>query len=354
MRDKKILIVYTNFSTFVKKDYEDLNKHYIVRRYRFKSYKGIFKNLIQFIKQFFFLCFFGWRFQVFLIWFADYHSVLPILFSKLFHKRSLLIIGGYDATGIKEINYGIFYSNKLRKIINKYSIKLAKYILPVDKSLINGENSYAKSNEIIPVGIKNIVNELKGEIIELPTGYDSNNWKRNTKIKRNSDVMCVAGITNKNTWILKGGDLLLNIAKITSEIDFHFYGVNDSMKYYLDSKNIPINFHIHGYVDNKELPDIYSKHKVYAQFSLSEGLPNVLCEAMLCECVPVGSNVNGIPNVIGNKNFILVKKDTIQAKNLLLKAIESDDQLGKHFRTRIVRKFSQEKRHNTLLKIIND
>ena len=51
-------------------------------------------------------------------------------------------------------------------------------------------------------------------------------------------------------------------------------------------------------LDRKDLVTHYNTTSIYAQLSRSEGLPNVLCEAMLCGCIPVGSPVFGIPKAV--------------------------------------------------------
>lgn len=351
---KNILIVYTNYSTFVAKDFEFLSQHFEVDKYQFKSSKNIFLLTISFLKQFIFLLFNLFKYESIFIWFSDYHSSLPVFFSRTFNKKSFLVIGGYDATGLEEISYGIFYSNFIRKAFNKYSIKNAHYLFPVDKSLVSSNNFYAsKTEELLPMGIKHIVKNPKGEIVVLPTGYDINFWKKDKSITREESVVCIAGIKNKNTWILKGGDLLLEIAKITPNVNFYFYGIDDNFKTELLKEQIPHNFNILGYIKNENLPQIYSKHKVYAQFSLSEGLPNVLCEAMLCECIPVGSNVNGIPNAINNPRFILKVKDILKAKEIILEAINIDEPLGEISRNSIITNFNEKKRQTILLQYLN-
>ena len=50
---------------------------------------------------------------------------------------------------------------------------------------------------------------------------------------------------------------------------------------------------------------------------MSEGFPNALCEAMLCGCIPIGSNVASIPHIIGDKGYILKQKNEILLQNLI-------------------------------------
>src|SRR5690606_39307412 len=50
----------------------------------------------------------------------------------------------------------------------------------------------------------------------------------------------------------------------------------------------PENVTIVGPRPREALPAEYGAASVYLQLSRSEGLPNVLCEAMACGCIPVG------------------------------------------------------------------
>lgn len=85
---------------------------------------------------------------------------------------------------------------------------------------------------------------------------------------------------------------------------------------------------------------------------MSEGLPNTLCEAMLCGCIPVGSEVNGIPLAIGETGFVIKKKDIREAKDAILKANRYDDPLSP--RKRILELFPEANRINALHSIIGE
>jgi glycosyltransferase involved in cell wall biosynthesis len=57
---------------------------------------------------------------------------------------------------------------------------------------------------------------------------------------------------------------------------------------------------------------------------MAEGFPSAICEAMLCGCIPIGSNVAAIPYIIGDTGFVLHKKDTDKLVELCHTALNAD------------------------------
>jgi glycosyltransferase involved in cell wall biosynthesis len=104
-----------------------------------------------------------------------------------------------------------------------------------------------------------------------------------------------------------------------------------------------------------ELIDYYSSYEFYFQLSVAEGFPNALCEAMLCGCVPIGSNVFSIPKIIGDSGFVLQKKDTSQLSLLISQALQSDkSNLSAKARKRITENFPLENRKKLLLNLVQE
>ena len=118
---------------------------------------------------------------------------------------------------------------------------------------------------------------------------------------------------------------------------------------------IPENVHFIGRVEHKNMRASLARSSFYLQLSMSEGFPNAICEAMLCECVPIGSAVNAIPEIISDTGFILEKRNVEELATLLEKAFESDtDTLGLKARERISAFFPRNRREEDLLAALED
>ena len=87
--------------------------------------------------------------------------------------------------------------------------------------------------------------------------------------------------------------------------------------------NVPINFM--GVVPNQELPDFLNRYRYYILPSLHEGMPKSLLEAMACGLICIGTDVNGINEVIeDNVNGLLAQTTSPKA---LTEAINRAKQL---------------------------
>lgn len=283
------------------------------------------------------------------------------MLSKLFKKKSLIAIGGYDATDIPEINMGAFNKETFRKRIRAfaltYSLKNADRLLVVDDSLIENLNTYIFSDDLskepVKDGILNFIPGIRNKIKVLYTGYDENFFKRDESIPKENFVLSAGYSPNDNEFKRKGFDSIVAAAGAMKEVNFVLIGLNPEQIKGVSQMKLP-NLKLFGSVNMDELRKYYNRAKVFAQLSLFEGQPNSLCEAMMYECIPVGSNVNGIPRVIGDCGFIVYKKNTNEIIHQIQSALNSSQELGKEARKRIIENFSLEKRKEKLFEIIDE
>ena len=94
-----------------------------------------------------------------------------------------------------------------------------------------------------------------------------------------------------------------------------------------------------GNVPNSQLPDILNRHEMFILPSLYEGLPKVLLEAMACGLPVIGSNVNGIKEIIKDaQNGILCEPTIESIRKQIVSLMESPQTrvtLGKNARNTI-------------------
>ncbi|MCB0283064.1 MAG: glycosyltransferase family 4 protein [Calditrichaeota bacterium] len=329
----EILFIYSFHSSFVDNDLKILEKEYNVTRHLYRHSKKFLKFTGQHIALAIFLLRHITAKAVF-IWFADYHSFLPVMWAFLLRKKSFIVLGGYDVASIPEIGYGSF-SSPLRAICTRFSLKHATENLAVS------ENIYRDALQR--------VTEIKIRV--LHTGHDDKYFVSNGKEKQPL-VLTVAGGSTMQRIKLKGIDFFIETASKLPQYKFVVIGLKPELV--RDLVEIPENVYLAGRVSDEELLAYYREAKVYAQFSLREGLPSALCEAMLCECIPVGSNNGGIPFVIDRHGFILEKPDVEKAAQLIIKAMQKDRIAGQKARKFIVDNFAFSKRETQLLELLKN
>ncbi len=328
----KICFIGGLSQTFIRKDYEILKKHFDVD---FIESPKIKSGLLIWVKYIFNTQQKVKNCDITFSWFAGWHSAVTVFFSKLFRKKSIVVVGGYDAAYAPEINYGAF-TNFKEKFPAVYIYKKADKILVVNLSLKKGIIANAK---------------VSGENIEyLPTGYDSRYWK--LKGKKKNIVLTVARANDIKRVKLKGLDLFAKSAKFVNDTKFIVIGVEANAKRYLE-KNSPDNLELIGFFPKEKLIEYYQEAKVYCQLSIREGLPNTLCEAMLCECVPVGTKLCGIQTAMGDIGFYVSYGKPEETAELIKEALRAPDVIGKKARERIKKLFPKEKRERELTEKIN-
>jgi len=334
MKKKKILLVYHYYSSFVRHDFEILNEAFNVTRYYFRSNNNPLRMLKELIKFFIYLIVKIHKFDAVFCWFSDYHSFLPILFAKIFGKKSFLVLGGYDVTYIPELNYGAF-NNPLRAFCAGFSMKNATLNLPVAERL--------------KIEILRRFPQIRIEVV--PTGYSPEFFIPNENIDKENIILTCGKIDSYKRFIIKGIDLFCATAKLLPQYTFVILDITPEMQKLINP--IPKNLKLFEMLSQKKVVEFYRKAKVYAQLSLREGFPNSVCEAMLCECVPVGTDAGAMKEIIGDAGFLLKSREVLEIVEMIEKAINSPVSLGKKARKRIMENFTMERRKEKLYKIIS-
>lgn len=352
----RIIFVKPFNSPFILVDQNILEKKFDVIPYVLKDVLNVDKGRLSFpwkmIKLVFFLLTRIRRSEAVVTWFADYHSMVMVIIARLFGKKPIIFAGGQEAVCYPELKKGV-YLKKMRGMCVKYALKHASLIIPNHKSLIYHENYYYDANGKKD-GIRYYIPGIKTKIEVIPNGYDAEKFKRNYAIKKNPKLILSIGRTiTIHDIINKGFDLLSETARRNPQYNFIIIGVKkDHINWMEQQYKISElkNLTIHPFLEQDDLIKFYNEAQVFVQISITEGMPNTLAEAMLMECVPVGSNVNGIPDTIGDTGVIVYKRSVEELEKAILQALQMDT--GKKARNHILKNFSLKKREEKIIEII--
>jgi len=332
MQKKLILFVYVNFSSFVKADFGILSDFAKVSKYEFKPGKGIVSTAIKLLKQFLFLITNIWRYDSVFVWFADYHSFLPVLFARVLGKKSYVVIGGYEVARLKSLNYGALCSG-IRAFFCISSIKLSTLNLTVS-GYVDRKVKY-----LVPRSKRQLVHNC----VDLTVLPDLDKALDTAK----ADVILTVGlIENQRSFYLKGIDTFIDVARKLPDYQFIIIGLDQSRVSGLLT-DIPGNLTIMGRVSHSELPTFYKNSKFYCQLSRSESFGVSVAEAMYYGCVPIVTNEGGLPELTGRSGYI-VKRNPEDIARLIRESSQILPKYKHELSSRVESVFSRKKRAETI------
>ncbi len=351
---RRLLLTYLHATSFVRDDIALLGEHYDVRCFPFEAPEaegGVGRALaIARLAQ----AQWAWlqreapAADVILSWFADYHAALPVWMGRRLGTPVTLLLGGFDCNWLPELNYGVFDS-RWRAPLARFALRHADLLLPVSASLIESENRYATWPEVRRQGVRAHVPGLATPYTVVPTGYDPDAWPMGPA-ERGQTVCTVAFLDNERTLRIKGIDLLIAAARRLPDVTFTVVGVADAFRSEVERLyHPPTNVYLVPPRHRAALAEVYGAASVYAQLSRSEGLPSVLCEAMLCGCVPVVSAVGAMPEVANSVGEVVEAPTLDRIAEAISRALAGAEAHRTEARTRIAVGYDREQRRTDLM-----
>src|SRR4030095_6212129 len=347
----KILYTYTAKRSFVNNDLIRLKKYYgedNVITYHFRTdIKAL--SPLSFILQFLYLLFCGWKFNTLVTFFAGYHSMLPALFSKWTEKNSFIFLGGTDCFNYPSMRYGNFTKKWYGKA-TCITAHHATLLIPVSENLIYSQSSYYDEDKG-PQGIYHWCSPIETPYRVIPLEYDPNMFFRQNPERIENSFITVAFGIEGSSFIRKGIDKVMMIANHFPYCRFTIIGCNEADF----PVKVPANVDLVPPVPYNQLPLYYSRHQFYLQLSIAEGFPSAICEAMLCECIPIGSDVAAIPEIIDDAGYLVKERNDQMILDTINSALQHPDKelLGKRARAHIIKTYGPGNRSDALVQLFS-
>ncbi len=233
--------------------------------------------------------------------------ILPSLTARILKKDLIILLAGNPAKVSKANN------DPLSKIIGLLSIinlKISSKIVLYSKSVVK-ERGLDKFKEKIFIG---------GEhFLDL----------ENFKIKKKYETRKLIGYVGKFGELKGIMNLLEAIPKLLEyDKDFTFIFIGDGplkkeIVQFIKKKKLADNVIVKGWIKHDDLPAYLNELKLLVIPSYTEGLPNIILEAMACGTPALSSDVGAIPDILkdGENGFLLKDNSSTSIKEGIIRAI---------------------------------
>ena len=316
---RRVCLVYTKLSTFVDLDCRILSEAFDVMRVAYRGKRDLWR-LARAVRA----C------DISLSWFASGHAAASVSLSRLFGKRSVVIVAGWDVAAMPEIPYGAMLSPKTRRRTTA-TLERADCVLAVSEA-----------------NRKEALQWVDREIRVVPLGVDTSFFGPGGA--KEETVTTVASVTHEPIIRTKGLDIFLQVARRLPEVPFSVVGRHAPECEAILRSLAPHNVAIVGWLEWEGLRSTFRRTMVYAQLSAHESFGLALAEAMACECRPVVSDCGSLPELVGPSGHVTPYGDVDAATEAVRAALKEGG--SPEARERIAHTYPIEARREQLLGIL--
>ena len=258
---------------------------------------------------------------------------VPMLALKLLRKKVVLLLAG---VGTKVLSINKAPLSKFMSFLVSANFYLANRLIVYSPRLIREANLSRHGIKII---------------IAHEHFVDFQKFVRKKRIDERLNIVGYVGRLSKEKGILCFTEAIPNILKMRNDVTFLIVGDGDlstKIAEYLNKKNIKNKVKMMGWISHKDIPNHLNDLKLLISPSYTEGLPNIMLEAMACGTPVLATYVGAIPDVIedGETGFLLKANDPKHIEERILELLDKPELLEKVSKSaceRVRENFSEEK-----------
>ena len=247
--------------------------HYLYNSYRYS--KKVYKSIIKEINQF------------------DFIYVKGLSGWKLLNEKNTLNSATKIGVNFHGMNMFLPVKSLKLKIVNLF------FKIIVKKNMNYSDYIFSYGSKVTSTILNAQIS--KNKIIEIPTAIEKHFIRDENEIKVQNTINFV--FIGRNDPVKALNELFTSIKNINDDLDyiFHFIG---PIKKKINRENIKY----HGLLNNYEdIIKILDRSEVLVLPSYSEGMPNVILEAMSRGLLIIATNVGAVNLMVNNDNGFLIK-----------------------------------------------
>ena len=217
---------------------------------------------------------------------------LPMLTAKLLRKKVVLAFAGSSIHILKSANDNLF---KPIEILSKINCALSDRIIVYSPNLIK-EWDLGKYTDKLLIAHKHFL--------------DFDKFKITKQFNEKANLVGYIGRLSEEKGTINFVKAVPEILKERDDLELLIGGdgqLRDEIKEYLDKNNLNDKVKCVGWIPHDKLPDYLNELRLLVLPSYTEGLPNIMLEAMVCGTPVLATPVGAIPDIIkdGETGFIM-------------------------------------------------
>lgn len=268
------------------------------------------------------------------IFFMEGDALLPVLTTKLLRKKNIRALPSFMSKETAKSHKGkgtlLMALVKLQNIAYFLSNKIILY----------------SPNLIKEWGLEKYRNKIS---IAYRHFLDFDKFKIQKKFDERDNLVGYIGRLSEEKGVLNFVKAIPFISKERGEIRFLVGGdgqLQNKIEAYLDENNLNDKVNLAGWIHHDELPDYLNELKLIVLPSYTEGLPNIMLEAMACGTPVLATPVGAIPDVItdGETGFIMENNNPKCIAENVMRALNHPDleKIVKNARELVEKEFAYE------------
>lgn len=326
---RRVAFIYRSLSHFIETDIQILARHFEVLPLQYTNLTSL-GNIVKAVLSS----------DIVYCWFAGRYAVLALLFARLFGKKGVIVVGGYD---VINDSWPELPLPAYQKVLTRLALEFSDDVLALSDA------SLSSARDLVP-------SRLWMKMTRVYLGVDFPEGQIGQVAKKEKMVLTVSRLA-KGQIERKGLLTFIRAAHRLPDVPFTVVGAfNEHDPAFRRLKNVaPENVTFTGYIERSALYQLYQRAKAYVQVSRHEGFGLALAEAMAHGCIPIVSRSGAIPEVVGQTGVYVGPDDDVALAEAIRKVLEyaDYDHLGLEARRRVICLFPILNRERELLEILN-